>query len=72
MKTIMTVNEVAELLQMSKSSVYKYAETGKIESLKIGTIYDLQKLKQKASYLKTQKYQNPQKNKPNNYAFKKW
>jgi len=31
------VSEVAKLLQMSKSSVYKYAETGKIPSIKIGS-----------------------------------
>ena len=37
MKQIMTITEVAKLLQMSKSTVYKYAETGKIPSFKIGT-----------------------------------
>ena len=37
MKTILTVTEFAKLLHISNSTVYKYAETGKIPSFKIGT-----------------------------------
>ena len=37
MKTILTVTELAKLLHISNSTVYKYAETGKIQSFKIGT-----------------------------------
>ena len=37
MKTILTISEVAKLLHLSKSTVYKYSENGKIPSFKIGT-----------------------------------
>lgn len=37
MSQILTIAELAKLLQMSKSTVYKYAEAGKIPSFKIGT-----------------------------------
>ena len=37
MEKTLTVTDVAELFRMSKSSIYKYAEIGKIPSLKIGT-----------------------------------
>jgi excisionase family DNA binding protein len=37
MNKTLTVLEVAKLLQMSESTIYKYAETGKITSIKIGT-----------------------------------
>ncbi|MDR1288040.1 MAG: helix-turn-helix domain-containing protein [Treponema sp.] len=37
MKTIMTINDVAEKLKMSTSTIYKYAEKGRIPSFKIGT-----------------------------------
>ena len=37
MEKTLTVSDMARLLRMSKSSIYKYAETGKIPSLKIGT-----------------------------------
>ena len=37
MNQILTINELAKLLQMSKSTVNKYAEAGKIPSFKIGT-----------------------------------
>jgi PTS system nitrogen regulatory IIA component len=37
MKTVMTIKDVAEKLQMSASTIYKYAEKGKIPSFKIGT-----------------------------------
>jgi len=36
MNNILTVDEVAEKLKMSKSTLYKYAETNKIPSFKIG------------------------------------
>jgi len=36
-KKVLTISQVANHLQMSKSTVYKYAETGKIPSFKIGT-----------------------------------
>jgi PTS system nitrogen regulatory IIA component len=36
MKAILTINDVAEKLQMSTSTIYKYAEQGKIPSFKIG------------------------------------
>jgi PTS system nitrogen regulatory IIA component len=36
MEQTMTVSEVAKLLRMSKTSIYKWAETGKIPSVKIG------------------------------------
>jgi PTS system nitrogen regulatory IIA component len=37
MKTnVLTINEVVKKLQMSKSTIYKYAENGKIPSFKIG------------------------------------
>ena len=34
---IMTIKDVAKKLQMATSTIYKYAETGKIPSFKIGT-----------------------------------
>jgi PTS system nitrogen regulatory IIA component len=37
MKNILTINELAEKLKMSVSTLYKYAEKGKIPSIKIGT-----------------------------------
>jgi PTS system nitrogen regulatory IIA component len=37
MEQILTVSEVAKQLRMSQSTVYKYAETGKIPSFKIGS-----------------------------------
>jgi excisionase family DNA binding protein len=37
MANVLTINEVAKKLQMSTSAIYKYAETGKIPSFKIGT-----------------------------------
>jgi excisionase family DNA binding protein len=37
MKAVLTINDVAELLQMSTSTIYKYAEQKKIPSFKIGT-----------------------------------
>ena len=37
MKTILTVSELAKKLQISTSTVYKYAESGKIPSFKIGS-----------------------------------
>jgi len=37
MTQTLNVSDVAKLLQLSKSSIYKYAETGKIPSIKIGT-----------------------------------
>jgi PTS system nitrogen regulatory IIA component len=37
MKQILTVSDVAKLLRLSKSSIYKYAEKGEIPSIKIGT-----------------------------------
>jgi len=37
MKTILTVSELANKLQISTSTVYKYAESGKIPSFKIGS-----------------------------------
>jgi PTS system nitrogen regulatory IIA component len=33
----MTINDVAKKLQMSISTIYKYAERGKIPSFKVGT-----------------------------------
>jgi PTS system nitrogen regulatory IIA component len=33
----MTINDVAEKLKMSTSTIYKYAEKGRIPSFKIGT-----------------------------------
>jgi len=36
MKNILTIDEIAEKLKMSKSTLYKYAETNKIPSFKIG------------------------------------
>jgi excisionase family DNA binding protein len=36
MENLLTVNDVAVILKMSKSAVYKMAETGKISSKKIG------------------------------------
>jgi excisionase family DNA binding protein len=37
MKQALTVSEVADVLQMSKTSIYKYAEAGKLPSVKIGS-----------------------------------
>jgi len=37
MSNILTIDDVAKKLQMSKSTIYKYAEKGKIPSFKIGT-----------------------------------
>jgi excisionase family DNA binding protein len=37
MKSTLTVPEVAAMLQMSKTSIYKYAESGKLPSIKIGS-----------------------------------
>ena len=37
MSNILTIGDVAKILLMSKSTVYKYAERGKIPSFKIGT-----------------------------------
>ena len=37
MSIILTVSDVSKMLQMSKSAVYKYAEAGKIPSIKIGS-----------------------------------
>ena len=37
MKTILTVPELAKKLQVSSSTVYKYAESGKIPSFKLGS-----------------------------------
>jgi PTS system nitrogen regulatory IIA component len=36
-KLVLTVPEVAEILQLSESTIYKYAEKGKIQSIKIGS-----------------------------------
>jgi PTS system nitrogen regulatory IIA component len=36
MTKALTINDVAKALQLSTSTVYKYAETGKIPSMKIG------------------------------------
>ena len=37
MKNILTIDEVAEKLKMSKSTIYKYSERSIIPSFKIGT-----------------------------------
>jgi excisionase family DNA binding protein len=37
MKTVLTIKDVAEKLQMSTSTIYKYSEQGKLPSFKIGT-----------------------------------
>jgi excisionase family DNA binding protein len=37
MENILTVEDVAEKLKMSKSTIYKMSEKGKIPSYKIGT-----------------------------------
>jgi PTS system nitrogen regulatory IIA component len=37
MEKLLTIQDVSALLQMSPSTVYKYAEKGKIPSFKIGT-----------------------------------
>jgi len=37
MKNILTVENVAKKLQMSKSTIYKHAENNKIPSFKIGS-----------------------------------
>ena len=37
MQNILTITDVAKMLKMSKSTIYKYAENGKIPSFKIGT-----------------------------------
>jgi excisionase family DNA binding protein len=36
MEKILTVSDVAKMLQMSPSTIYKYSEKGKIKSFKIG------------------------------------
>jgi PTS system nitrogen regulatory IIA component len=36
MRDVLTITEVAEKLKMSVSTLYKYAERGKIPSIKIG------------------------------------
>jgi len=37
MKNILTIDEVADKLKMSKSTIYKYAENNKMPSFKIGS-----------------------------------
>ncbi|GHV59413.1 hypothetical protein AGMMS49579_27010 [Spirochaetia bacterium] len=37
MTKALTINDVAKALQLSTSTVYKYAETDKIPSMKIGS-----------------------------------
>ncbi|WP_010259899.1 helix-turn-helix domain-containing protein [Treponema primitia] len=37
MTNVFTIKDVAKVLQLSTSTVYKYAESGKIPSIKIGT-----------------------------------
>ncbi|MDR0656087.1 MAG: helix-turn-helix domain-containing protein, partial [Treponema sp.] len=37
MKATLTVSDVAQMLQMSKTSIYKLAESGKLPSIKIGS-----------------------------------
>ena len=37
MERLYKVNDVAKILNISISSIYKYAEAGKIKSIKIGT-----------------------------------
>ena len=37
MSQVYTVTEVSEMFKISKSLIYKYAEAGKIPSVKIGT-----------------------------------
>jgi len=37
MPQVYTVSEVSEMFKISKSLIYKYAESGKIPSVKIGT-----------------------------------
>jgi PTS system nitrogen regulatory IIA component len=37
MRNVLTIDDVAKKLQMSTSTIYKYAENGKIPSIKIGT-----------------------------------
>jgi excisionase family DNA binding protein len=37
METILTVEDVAQKLKMSKSAIYKMSENGKMPSFKIGT-----------------------------------
>jgi PTS system nitrogen regulatory IIA component len=36
MESTMTISDVATLLQLSNSTIYKYAEDGKIPSIKVG------------------------------------
>jgi excisionase family DNA binding protein len=36
MESTMTISDVAKLLQLSHSTIYKYAEGGKIPSVKVG------------------------------------
>ncbi|MDR1901826.1 MAG: helix-turn-helix domain-containing protein [Treponema sp.] len=36
METVLTITDVAKKLQLSATTVYKYAEDGKIPSMKIG------------------------------------
>ena len=37
MECLLKVDDVAKILNISVSSIYKYAEAGKIKSIKIGT-----------------------------------
>lgn len=37
MEQLLKVDDVAKILNISVSSIYKYAEDGKIKSIKIGT-----------------------------------
>jgi PTS system nitrogen regulatory IIA component len=37
MTNVLNIKDVAKILQISTSTVYKYAENGKIPSIKIGT-----------------------------------
>jgi PTS system nitrogen regulatory IIA component len=36
-QSVLTVAEVAAILKLSESTIYKYAEKGKIQSIKIGS-----------------------------------
>jgi excisionase family DNA binding protein len=37
MTQTLTVSDVAAMLRMSKTSIYKYAESGKMPSIKVGS-----------------------------------
>jgi PTS system nitrogen regulatory IIA component len=61
MVNVLTIKDVAKALQLSTSTVYKYAEAGKIPSIKIGTARrftetDIEK------YVNTCKVQTPSSN----------